>query len=65
MPNDLIDPPDDDLPWGYDFEGDEIWIGDEVYELDSEYVPKEPASKAQRWLEKNGNKVNTEEYRNE
>ncbi|MFC0089131.1 MULTISPECIES: hypothetical protein [Weissella] len=58
MPNDLIDPPDDEAPWGYDFEGDEIYLGDKIVEIDGEYIPLE---KSETWIKKNGYKVNTEE----
>ena len=62
MPNDWIDPPDDEAPWGYDFEGDEIYLGDRIVEIDGENVPLE---KSEKWIKKNGYKVNTEEINHE
>lgn len=62
MPEDLIDPPNDEEPWGYDFEGDEIVIGDDVVEIDNEYIPLE---KAMAYLISYGSAVNTEEYQND
>ena len=44
MPNDLIDPPNDDEPWGVDYKDDEIWPGDEVVEIDSYLVKVEDAA---------------------
>ena len=48
--------------WGYDFEGDEIVIGDDVVEIDNEYIPLE---KAMAYLISYGSAVNTEEYQND
>lgn len=59
MPNDLIDPPNDEEPWGVDFEGEDIWKGDEVVDVNGEYVPLE---KARNYLLIIGLDVNTEEW---
>ncbi|MCT0013876.1 hypothetical protein [Weissella confusa] len=58
MPNDLIDPPNDDEPWGVDYKDAEIWPGDEVVEIDSYLVKVEDAADFVVWY---GNIVNTEE----
>lgn len=62
MPEDLIDPPDDDEPWGYDYEGDEIYLGDEVVDVEGVNVP---IVKAADFLVSDYSKVDTEEYRHE
>ncbi|MGL5301461.1 MAG: hypothetical protein ACRC9Z_10335 [Weissella confusa] len=58
MPDDLIDPPDDERPWGTDYKGDDIVCGDEVVEIDTWYVRLEDAADFLVWY---GNPVNTEE----
>lgn len=57
MPNDLIDPPNDDEPWGVDYKDDEIWPDDEVVEIDTYFVKLEDAADFIVWY---GSVVNTE-----
>lgn len=58
MPNDLIDPPNDDDPWGVDFEDEPIAFGEPTVEIDGENVP---IAKAADYVVAMGNPVNTEE----
>lgn len=61
MPEDWIDPPEDEV-WGYDYQDDEIIVGDEIVKIDGEYVPLE---KAVDYLAEYGEKVDTEEKFND
>lgn len=33
-----LDPPEPKV-WGYDWQGEEIYMGDEYYDMDGDYVP--------------------------
>lgn len=33
-----LDPPEPKV-WGYDWQGEEIYVGDEYYDMDGDYVP--------------------------
>ncbi|MBU7560860.1 hypothetical protein [Weissella cibaria] len=58
MPEDLIDPPDDDLPWETDYKDDPIYVGDEVVQVESWLVRLEDATDFLVWY---GQRVNTED----
>ena len=52
------EPDDDPAPFGIDFKGDEIEVGDEIVEFDGDLIRLEDA---QEWLVANATRVNTEE----
>lgn len=60
MPNDLIDPPEDELPWGYTIYGEEIELGElDVREIESgRYLKPE---EFERYINDNSIRVDTEE----
>lgn len=60
MPNDLIDPPEDKLPWGYTIYGEEIELGElDVREIESgRYLKPE---EFERYIKDNSIRVDTEE----
>ncbi|MCB5827555.1 hypothetical protein LIQ99_11675 [Weissella cibaria] len=41
MFDERIDPPDDEMPWGEDFEGEEVPQGTEGWDTDEGFVPNE------------------------
>ena len=60
MPDNLIDPPDDELPWGYTIYGEEIELGElDVREIEpGRYIKPE---EFERYIKDNSYRVNTEE----
>ncbi|MCS9984864.1 hypothetical protein EFL35_07880 [Weissella paramesenteroides] len=60
MPNDLIDPPEDELPWGYTIYGEEIELGElDVREIESgRYLKPE---EFECYIKDNSIRVDTEE----
>ncbi|APS42204.1 hypothetical protein FOL01_1345 [Weissella jogaejeotgali] len=60
MPNDLIAPPEDELPWGYTIYGEEIELGElDVREIESgRYLKPE---EFERYIKDNSIRVDTEE----
>lgn len=60
MPNDLIDSPEDELPWGYTIYGEEIELGElDVREIESgRYLKPE---EFERYIKDNSIRVDTEE----
>lgn len=41
MFDELLDPHDDEIPWGEDFEGEEVAQGTEGWDTDEGFVPDE------------------------
>ena len=41
MFDEQLDPPDDEMPWGEDFEGEEVAQGTEGWDTDEGFVPDE------------------------
>ena len=62
MPNDWIDPPDDELPWGYTIYGEEIELGElDIREIEpGRYLKPE---EFERYIQDNSTPVDTEERR--
>ena len=60
MPDDWIDPPDDELPWGYTIYGEPIEFGElGIREIESgRYIKPE---EFERYIKDNSQLVNTEE----
>lgn len=60
MFDELLDPPDDEMPWGEDFEGEEVSQGTEGWYTDEGFVPDEK-EKLKAYMELVGHRVIAED----
>ncbi|MGL4266159.1 MAG: hypothetical protein ACRCR7_03430 [Weissella cibaria] len=60
MFDEQIDPPDDEMHWGEDFEGEEVVQGTEGWDTDEGFVPDEK-EKLKSYMELVGNRAIAED----